>query len=286
MERLLESVDSLDSRRFEIAIKRLADSLSYGTDSSPFNGSGLEYAHSRRYVDGDPVKSIDWRVTARTGKYHVKEYESPKRMPVFLMIDTSASMTISSQRRSKYAVAIHIGGGIALAALDRVSPVGVIGVGDRAFRVQPSLSRKQIHQWLYRLRRYRMDESTQLGRRVTELGPSLVTRSLVIVLSDMHDPGGVAALKRLSQEHECVVLHLEDPAERGVPGVGFFRGREAETGRSFVTRGSKPWTDRAAIQHELRRGGIDTLHVPIDQPFTHTLRHFFRSRRLLGRGAR
>ena len=77
MERLLESVDALDSRQFEIAVKRLADCLGYGSDRSPFLGSGLEFAQSRRYVAGDPVRSIDWRVTARTGKYHVKEYETP-----------------------------------------------------------------------------------------------------------------------------------------------------------------------------------------------------------------
>jgi uncharacterized protein (DUF58 family) len=68
MQYSLDSVDHLNSRQFVIAIKRLADSLSYGTDRSPFVGSGTEYAQSRPYQPGDPVKAIDWRVTARTNK--------------------------------------------------------------------------------------------------------------------------------------------------------------------------------------------------------------------------
>jgi uncharacterized protein (DUF58 family) len=286
VEGRIEHHDVLSSRQFILAVKRLADSLSYGTDHSPFLGSGVEYVQSRLYQYGDPIKLIDWRVTARTRKVHVKEYEAPKRMPVYLLVDTSASMTISSHHPSKYETAVFLAGGLALACLDRISPVGVLGVGGRGLHVRPSMSRDQVLEWLHRLRRYRYDETTSLGSRLIELSPSLSQRVLVIVLSDMHDLRALPALKRLAQEHDCAVLQLRDPAEDRLRGVGFVRATEAETGRGLLVRGRVHDSDATYVEEQLKKAGIDYLLIRTDQPYVSKVRQFFKLRNLLGRGAR
>ena len=282
----LEVHDHLDERQFAIAVRRLADSLNYGTDASPFLGSGIEYVQSRLYVPGDPVKSIDWRVTGRTGKVHVKEFEAPKRMPVYLLLDTSASMCVTSQRMSKYAWAVQIAGGLALAALSRISPVGLMGCGERELDVRPSLARAQVFQWLHKLRRFRFDEQTTLGRRLRELSSFIENRSLLIILSDLHDPEALPALKPMAHGHDCVVLQLQDPSEAGRLGAGIFRGEEAETGEGFVAHGRSRWFDGDYVQDELKRAGIDHLLLRTDKPFLPKLRGFLRRRDCLGRGTR
>lgn len=286
MEGKLETLDRLDARRFQIVVRRLADSLSYGTDHSPFLGSGIEYVQSRPYQPGDPTRSIDWRVTARTGRIYVKEYESPKRMPVYLMIDTSASMTISSVKRSKYETALFIAGGLGFACLERVSPVGVVGVGTKALHVQPSLSKTQIMEWLLQMRAFRYDEGTRLAERIGDLTPSLTQKVLMIVLSDLHDPGALKALKRLVQLHDCAVIQLQDPAETSLRGAGLMRAQEAETTREFWAIGRQSHIDQEALQRGLRLGGIDHLLVRTDESYVSALRNFFESRGLLGRVAR
>ena len=286
MEGFLERQDTLDSRQFLIAVKRLADTLSYGTDASPFLGAGIEYVQSRPYTWGDPIRSIDWRVTARTGTVYVKEYEAQRRMPCYLLIDTSASMMVGSHAKTKYEIALHIAGGLALACLDRVSPVGILGVGERKLRVEPSLSKDQIMQWLLLLRRFRYDEGTQLTSRILELAPRLRSRALIVVLSDMHEEAAVQSLKRLAGVHDVALLHLLDPAEDGVRGAGFLRAAEAESGKRFVTTGRGVWIDPESQREAVRRGGIDYLRIRAHEPFVHRLRHFFATRALLGRGAR
>jgi uncharacterized protein (DUF58 family) len=283
---LLPPCDGLDARQFQVSIKCLADSLSFGMDRSPFLGSGQEYAQSRPYQLGDSLKSIDWRVTARMGRPFVKEYEATKRMPAWLIVDGSASMTITSQPLSKYAWAVQLAGGLAMACLDRASPVGVMTVGDRELRLEPSLSRDRVMLWLHQLRHFRCDETTTLGARLGMLLPSLASRALVIVLSDLHDPQALPVLKIAGQKHDVIVIRLQDPAEEPVLGGGFFRGREAESGRQFLSQGKRQTIDFAMLEAELCTARVDQLRLRTDVPLLAPLQQFVKARGVLGRTAR
>ncbi|MEM7392078.1 MAG: DUF58 domain-containing protein [Verrucomicrobiota bacterium] len=286
MDATLEACDPLNERQFKLAIKRLANSLNFGTDASHFLGAGTDYVQSRMYVPGDPVKSIDWRITARTGRIHLKEYEAPKRCPVYLLVDTSASMCVTSQTLSKYAWAVQIAGGLALAALAKVSPVGFVGCGEREEQLEPTFSRNRIYLALYQLRRFRFTERTLAGQRIRRLAAMIKERSLIFLLSDMHDPEAVGALKVLGQEHDCVVLQVQDPAERGRIGGGFFRGEEAETRKAFIGHSRSRWFGSDGIAGGLRKAGVDHLVLPTDQPILPPLRSFLQQRSILGKGGR
>ncbi|MCX7413735.1 MAG: DUF58 domain-containing protein [Planctomycetia bacterium] len=285
MDLLLSPAPLLDANRFQLAIRRLADSLGYGTDRSIFRGAGLEYEQSRIYQPGDPVKSIDWRVTARTGRVHVKEYEAPRRIPAWMLVDTSASMTTGSIQPTKYETALCIAGGLALACLDRASPVGCLGVGGSSILARPSLSKLSVMGWLHRLRRYRLDEPTAVGPAADLLEPMLGERSLLFVLSDLHDPQAAEGLARLAQRHDVCALVLRDPAERGLR-AGFIRGREAETGRAITTRGGFHPSVAEERLAALAPARIDGLVIDTDRPYAARLRLLLSRRRLLDGGRR
>jgi hypothetical protein len=90
----------------------------------------------------------------------------------------------------------------------------------------------------------------------------------------------------MSQEHDCLVLHLQDPAELNIKGAGIFRGNEAESGRSFVGHGRRAFIKSEEWKSELTRFGIDYLYLRTDLPILGKLRHFLNRRGMGGSAGR
>lgn len=281
---LLRPPDELSHADFELIVRRLADDLAFGTDASLFVGGGLEYAQSRPYEPGDPVRQLDWRISAKVGRAYVKQYETLKRIAMYLVVDTSSSMSVSSTPLTKHDLAIWIAAAVGLVGLRRLSPVGVIGAGQRETRLVPSLARGDLWQALEPLRQLAYAESTTLGERIRSLEPRVSRSSLMVVISDLHDPDSIAALRHAAQRHDVIVIHLEDPAERGRLRAGFLRGVEAETGTTFLAGGRTRWRDECQASRDLARAGVSYLHLRTDTPFVPILRHFLASRGAMRRG--
>jgi len=279
----LRPPDELVHADFEMVARRLADDMAFGTDTSRFVGGGLEYAQSRPYEPGDSVRQLDWRITAKTGKAFVKQYETLKRIAMYLVIDTSSSMSVSSTSLTKHDMAIWIASAIGLVGLRRLSPIAIVGGGERETRLEPSLSEGDLWRAMEPLRLQARGEATQLGDRIRSLEPRLARSSILVVISDLHDPTLSASLRHAAQKHDVVVLHLQDPAERGRLKAGFFRGLEAETGRMFLGGGTSRWIDQPPIVQEIIGAGISYLHLRTDLPFLPPLRHFLGSRNMMAR---
>ena len=247
-------------------------------------GSGLEYASSRPYIPGDSVRLLNWRLTARTGRAFVREYEALKRTSAYLVVDTSASMAVSSTARTKHDLAVWIASALGLVAQRRMSPVAVVGAGERSVPLAASLSRNDLWNALEPLRAHDFAEGTSLGERLRQTAARATRASLFVILSDLHDPDAVAAIRSTAQRHDAMVLHLLDPTETRPLGAGFVRAREAETGRAFLGTSRSRFGAPDLVRDELLRSGADYLRLVTDQPFIPPLRHFLGSRGMFARG--
>ncbi len=225
--------ETLAAEQFAIVLRRLADDLTYGIDPSRFFGAGTDYAQSRPYQRGDAVKSIDWRVTARTGKVFVKDYDSTKRSGVVLVADTSASMAVSSEPLSKHDVAMWITGTLAMVGLKRRSPVSVFAGGSRrGLPPVPSLERGKVWAQIDALRQPAEGdlgaEGTMIIDRLKRIEGTISNIASIVVISDLHEPGVAHQLKRLAQRHDVTAIQVQDPIETRPLRAGLMMARGAE----------------------------------------------------------
>ena len=271
-----------------MAVKRLADSLSYGTDHSPFLGAGIEYVQSRPYQYGDPDQADRLEgdgANTQGARQGVRSAQADAGLPADRYVGVDDHQLAS--QASKYETAVFLAGGLALACLERISPVGLLGIGGQSLHVRPSLSKDQIMQWLHKLRTYRYDEPTSLGSRLAELIPSLSHRVLVIVLSDLHDPRALPSLRRLAQQHDAVVLQTSRPCRRAAARRGLRpgpRGRD-RLGIRRPRAGplARPGADQRRAEEERDRPSADRDRQARTSHGSATSSSI---RNLLGRGAR
>lgn len=286
----LPAPETLSKNNFELLLRRIADDIAFGTDESLFVGSGLEYAQSRPYEPGDPVRQIDWKVSARMPVAYVKQHETLKRLAMYFLIDTSASMQVSSTPLSKHALAVWIAGALGLVALRRLSPVSVLSGGSRSKNLRqeslPSLSPDDLWRNLEPMRGLDFEESTELTQRLDSLTLKLRERSVVVVLSDLFDDEVISGLRKLGPGHDVIVFHLVDPVEEGNLQAGYFVGEESESNEHFLVKGRDRWLHHQDLERQLAGADVSYLRLRTDQPPVMAMRNFLLTRLVLMRGQR
>lgn len=89
-----------------------------------FRGRGMEFDESRVYQPGDDPRNMDWRVTARAGRPHVKLFREERERPVWLLVDQGLSMRFGTRIAFKSVVAARAAALLGWAAVDRGDRVG------------------------------------------------------------------------------------------------------------------------------------------------------------------
>ena len=102
--------------------KRPVRSLLTGGERTRFRGRGIDFEEVRLYQPGDDIRTIDWRVTARTQVPHTKIFREERERPVFMVADQRATMFFGSQRCFKSVLCAHICALLGWAALLQPPP--------------------------------------------------------------------------------------------------------------------------------------------------------------------
>jgi uncharacterized protein (DUF58 family) len=269
----LPIVPGLSDRQYVLVMRQLSNRMASGGNASIFLGTGLVFLQSRAYQPGDPLRSIDWRVMARTGRPHVKEYETQTHTPVFLIVDNSASMSFTAGEFSKYAIATLLAGGMAFTALKGGNPVSIMATSERACP-QPTVSTNELTVRLQRLRYYSPQNANPLGAALAKMRESLTARSYVVVLSDLHDKCAARQIKSIALRHEVLAIQIADPLEAQPLRAGFVRLRAAESSQSGIVSDWGPLDQPPDQTEALKLAGAQVLRIQPERAFDPQVRAF------------
>ena len=205
---------------------------------SRFKGRGMEFEEARMYQPGDDIRSIDWRVTARTGKTHTKVFREERERPVFISVDNRPAMHFATRGVFKSVLAAKLAGLLAWAAQhhgDRIG--GQIFTGNECRELKPQNGRHAVLRLLNAI-----VCGGDLSRPVSELATKVVPTitleqvlarlmhharpgSLVYIISDFRGINDQVEtyLAKLSRHCEVVLVFIYDPLESHLPEKGRYR---------------------------------------------------------------
>lgn len=220
----------------ELTDNRTANPLA-GLLTSNFRGRGIDFAEVRVYQPGDDVRTIDWRVTARTETPHTKLFQEEKERPVLILTDQSASMYFGSQVTFKSVLAARTAALIAWTMLERGDRVGGIVFSEQGHReVRPRRNKhailrllNELHDFNHALNRdsavtkasYSENYFTEAlanVRRVAKHG------SVVFIISDFNNYTTASRIhfQPLARHNRVVGIHISDPLERSLPSPDLY----------------------------------------------------------------
>lgn len=242
---------------------RSSKSLVQGGQHSPFRGQGLEFDSVREYVPGDDIRSIDWRVTARTGSPHLKIFQEEKLRHILLCIDMNASMRFGTRGTFKSVQVARIAsllGWQGIAHQDRISAClfGDVPGGIEFFT--PKQNKMSFSQLLKRLSQASPEKHhVPLIEALRRINQAAHTGSLVYIISDFMDREEEkeqdVLISRLSKRCDIVFVTVNDPADKAlipVGRMGVFSGHE----KFVVNTNSLSGRQAYALQWEENRKSL------------------------------
>jgi len=133
------------ARDFSFRPQQPMSSVLSGRYASRLRGRGLNFEELRRYHPGDDIRTMDWKVTARTRSPHVRVYTEEKDRAVLLLVDQRQNMFFGSRDRLKSVTAAELAALAAWRALDVGDRIGAIVFNDEDLvEVKPQRSRRSV----------------------------------------------------------------------------------------------------------------------------------------------
>ena len=276
-------------RELEIKTKGLVDGMMTGSYKSKIRGRGIEFSEVREYVLGDDVRHIDWNVTARTNKLHVKEFVEERDLRVYVIFDYSASNEFGFNK-SKKSIGHEVAASIIFSAMKNNDSVGLGIFTDTLEQFIPARKGRRHNLTLLRslLSHKTKSKKTNIETSLLQLHHVLGQHSVIFIISDYLSPSFLRPLKFLKNRHDVVLINLADIRESELPDIGYTMLEDMESGEQLLVNTSdqnfrdaftkNSLENSHKIKNDITKIKVEMVNVSEQIPFDKALRQFFDQR--------
>lgn len=216
------------ARALSFLPRQPANSILNGRHSSKLRGRGLSFEELREYVDGDDVRMIDWKVTARTRVPHVRVYTEERDRPTLLIVDQRMSMFFGSRVYMKSVIAAEAAALAAHRILAQGDRVGGLVFGDEVIAEhKPQRSRNALNIFLTSIANANallsadapVTEDVSLDRVLQAAVRIAKSNALILVFSDFDGlgPGTEKLIAALAHANDLIMFNVTDVMDGGLP---------------------------------------------------------------------
>ncbi len=279
-------------RQIEIRTKNIVNDFFGGDYHSNFKGRGMTFSEVREYIPGDDVRSIDWNVTAKTGKPHIKVFEEERELSVLLLIDVSSSGVFGSKNELKIDVAVEIAAMLSFSAIKNNDKVGLALFSDKIEKyIPPKKGKKHVlrlitdivnHDFGSNQKRTSIKNAIDFANKISK------RKSVIFLISDFIDDNFWNELKFLNFKHDLVGLQIYDSYEKDFPNIGLINIYDSETGKktwidTSSRKNRKKFSENSnkklnSFSKKCKKIGFDLLQISTDDDYVKFLMQFFRKR--------
>ena len=282
-------------RQIEIKTRGLSDEIFAGKYHTAFRGRGMSFAEVREYRPGDDVRDIDWNVTARSQRPHIKVYEEERELTMMLLVDVSPSRMFGSEELTKKNMMTEIAATLAFSASKNNDKVGCILFSDRIEKfIPPKKGRSHILMIIRELVSFTpTGQSTNISEALRYLVGVNKKRTTTFLLSDLINakedmPKMEDAIKIATSKHDIMAIRVFDKRDRELPDVGIVEVQDAETNETTgldtsSSRVREFWRDSydsrtREMASLLKSNRIDCAEVATNEDFVVELIKMFKTR--------
>ncbi|EJX03874.1 protein containing DUF58 [gut metagenome] len=278
-------------RRIEIKTRALTNNIFAGEYHSAFKGRGMSFAEVREYQVGDDVRDLDWNVTARLNRPHLKVFEEERELTVMLLIDVSGSLDFGTHGRTHRETVTEVAATLAFSAIQNNDKIGVIFFSDCIEKfIPPQKGRKHILYIIRELISFQpKSRRTDIGMGVEFLMRALKRKCIAFLISDFVDSKDFSTpLLIANKKHDLVAIRVYDGVLEELPSVGLLKVFDAETGHEqYLDTSSRKvraahhqwWlAEKERLERMFKRGNIDAVAVRTDGDYVKALKSLFAKR--------